>query len=47
MKVNDLLDLQNIPYIPKGHDYIVSCLNDEHTDKNPSMRIDQITGIFN
>ena len=33
--------------MPKGKDYVVSCLNPEHDDKNPSMRIDQITGIFN
>ena len=32
--------------MPKGGDFLVSCLNPEHADRNPSMRIDQITGIF-
>ena len=32
--------------MPKGKDFVVSCLNPEHDDNNPSMRIDQITGIF-
>lgn len=32
--------------MPKGGDYEVCCLNPEHPDRNPSMRIDKITGIF-
>lgn len=47
MNVEDLLKSKNISYIPKGKDFVVSCLNPEHPDRNPSMRIDQITGIFN
>jgi len=47
MNVEDLLQSKNIPYIPKGKDFVVSCLNPEHADRNPSMRIDQVTGIFN
>jgi len=47
MNVEDLLKSKNIPYIPKGKDFVVSCLNPEHPDRNPSMRIDQVTGIFN
>lgn len=47
MDVKDLLDARDISYIPKGNDYVVRCLNPEHDDKNPSMRIDKITGIFN
>ncbi len=33
--------------MPKGGDFLVRCLNPDHEDRNPSMRIDQITGIFN
>lgn len=33
--------------MPKGKDFLVRCLNPEHDDRNPSMRIDQVTGIFN
>ena len=47
MNVEDLLLSKNIPYIPKGKDYVVRCLNPQHDDRNPSMRIDQVTGIFN
>ena len=47
MNVEDLLVSKKITYIPKGKDFVVSCLNPEHADRNPSMRIDQVTGIFN
>jgi len=47
LNVEDLLKAKDIAYIPKGKDFVVSCLNPEHPDRNPSMRIDQVTGIFN
>lgn len=47
MNVQELLESKEISYSPKGKDYLVSCLNSEHEDRNPSMRVDQITGIFN
>ena len=47
MTVEELLNKKQIPFSPKGKDFIVSCLNPEHEDSNPSMRIDQVTGIFN
>lgn len=47
MNVEDILKSEGIYYIPKGRDFVVKCLNPEHDDSNPSMRIDQITGIFN
>lgn len=47
MEVESLLREKSIAYIPKGKDFIVKCLNPEHPDRNPSMRIDRITGIFN
>ena len=46
MNVEELLQSKHVPFIPKGKDYVVSCLSPEHDDSNPSMRIDQITGIF-
>ena len=46
MKVDDLLREKNIDYKVTGRDYVVRCLSPDHDDKNPSMRIDQITGIF-
>ena len=30
-----------------GPDFLVKCLNPEHEDSNPSMRIDKTTGIYN
>jgi DNA primase len=47
MNVEDLLNSKNIAFIPKGKDFVVKCLNPEHDDRNPSMHIDQVTGIFN
>lgn len=47
MDVEDLLVSKDIAYISQGGDCVVRCLNPEHPDKNPSMRIDRITGIFN
>lgn len=47
MNVQELLESKNISFIPKGNDFVVRCLNDEHEDKHPSMRIDKITGVFN
>lgn len=30
-----------------GRDYVITCLNPEHDDSNPSLRVDQVTGIYN
>lgn len=30
-----------------GRDYVIKCLNPEHEDTNPSLRVDQTTGIYN
>ena len=47
MKVEELLQEKRIDFKISGQDYVVKCLNPEHDDNNPSMRIDSITGIFN
>ena len=46
MTVEELLTSRQVYFIPKGGDCLVSCLNPEHPDRNPSMRVDRITGIF-
>lgn len=46
MTVEELLVSKQIYFTPKGADCVVTCLNPEHPDRNPSMRIDRITGIF-
>jgi len=47
MRVDELLQEQRIQFKVSGRDYLVKCLNPDHEDSNPSMRIDNITGIFN
>ena len=47
MTVEELLQERKIPYKLSPADAIVKCLNPEHDDSNPSMRIDRITGVFN
>jgi len=46
VNVEEILNKHNIPFTPKGQDYVVSCLNPEHEDNNPSMHIDQQEGAF-
>lgn len=47
MRVDELLHERNIEFKVSGRDYVTKCLNPDHDDSNPSMRIDNITGIFN
>lgn len=47
MDVKELLEKKGLDYVPSGRDYKVKCLNPEHEDRNPSMRVDSLTGIFN
>ena len=47
MRVDELLQEQRIEFKVSGRDYLVKCLNPDHEDSNPSMRVDNITGIFN
>lgn len=44
--VQTLLDKQNVSYRTSAKDYVVICLNPDHADRDPSMRIDQTTGMF-
>jgi len=44
--VEDLLTERNIPYQLSGRDVLVRCLNPDHDDKHPSMRIDRVLGVF-
>ena len=47
MDVQQLLERKRIPFVPSGKDLKVCCLNPDHDDSDPSMRIDRFTGIFN
>ena len=46
MNVQDLLVEKQIPFKAKGQDFVVQCLNPDHDDSNPSMYINQTTGLF-
>ena len=47
MNVEELLNDKGVRFKSAGKDVLVKCLSPEHTDRNPSMRIDRITGVFN
>ena len=47
MNVEELLQSKDIVYRPSGGDLVIRCLSPDHEDKNPSLRIDKISGIFN
>lgn len=46
MNVIDILKDRQIKYKEAGKDYQILCLNPEHDDSNPSMRVDKVTGVF-
>lgn len=45
MTPEEILQEQGIKYTSKGKDLIISCLNPEHEDNNPSMHVDKTVGI--
>jgi DNA primase len=47
MNVEEVLNSQGIEYTTKGADCLILCINPEHDDGSPSMRVDKVTGIFN
>lgn len=47
MNPEELLNKQNIQFRYSGGDLLIRCLNPEHEDRNPSLRVDKITGKFN
>jgi len=46
MNVEELLSEKQLPYRSSGKDFIIRCLNREHDDTNPSMRVDKESGVF-
>jgi DNA primase len=43
--VESLLQEKHLSYTSSGKDYVIKCLNPEHQDNNPSLRIHKITGL--
>lgn len=46
MDIEVILEEKGISYSYSGNDLLVKCLNPDHEDNNPSMRIDKDTGIY-
>lgn len=42
--VLEILQKHGHTYKVSGRDYLIKCLNPEHSDSNPSFRIDKVTG---
>ena len=46
MNVIDILNDRQIKVKEAGRDYQILCINPEHDDGNPSMRVDKVTGVY-
>lgn len=44
--IRQVLDSKDIYYIDAGKDYVIKCLNPDHEDSNPSLRVDKLTGLY-
>jgi DNA primase len=44
--VEELLRSKGLSFRPSGRDYLIKCLNPDHEDSNPSLRVDKITGLM-
>lgn len=45
--IDEILTSHGIDFRPSGKDYLIRCLSPDHEDRNPSLRVDKTTGIFN
>lgn len=45
--VGKLLSDKGIAFKVSGRDYVIKCLNPDHEDSNPSLRVDRTNGMFN
>jgi len=46
MDVIELLNKQKLVYTLSGQDFQIKCLNPDHDDRNPSLRVDKVTGVM-
>jgi len=46
MDVIELLNKQELIYTISGQDFQIKCLNPDHDDRNPSLRVDKVTGVM-
>lgn len=45
-EVEQVLSERGLEYRDSGQDFVIKCLNPDHEDSNPSMRVDKVLGIF-
>lgn len=45
-RVTELLDLKGLEYKDTGGDILIHCLNPDHDDAHPSLRVDPESGVF-
>ncbi|WP_459625862.1 CHC2 zinc finger domain-containing protein, partial [Enterobacter hormaechei] len=45
-RITELLDLKGIEYRDTGGDILIRCLNPDHEDAHPSLRVDPDSGVF-
>ncbi len=43
--VEKLLYDEGISFKGSGKDYLITCLNPNHDDSDPSLRVDKVTGL--
>lgn len=46
MDVIELLNKEKLIYTVSGQDFQIKCLNPDHDDHNPSLRVDKVTGVM-
>lgn len=44
-QVSNLLEDNKLQYTISGKDYVIKCLNPDHVDTNPSLRINKVSGV--
>ena len=44
--VEDVLRKQDLYFTLSGGDYLIKCLNPEHKDRSPSLRVDRTSGLM-
>lgn len=43
--VLELIQKNDLKFSVSGRDYLIKCLNPDHSDSNPSFRVDKVTGV--
>lgn len=44
--VEDVIRKKNLDFVLTGGDFLIKCLNPEHNDRTPSLRVDRLSGMM-